>query len=64
MPTKNSRKALGYARVSTQEQALACASMDAQEFCIQSHCAANGLELVGIHRDPGKSARTLDRAGM
>lgn len=56
-------RAIGYARVSTGEQANGI-SLDAQAERIQGYAQAKGWELVDILRDDGHSAATLDRPRM
>lgn len=52
-------KAVGYVRVSTDEQSL---SPDAQIERLQSWCAAHGIELVGVYQDLGISgAAEIDK---
>src|SRR5689334_5533926 len=51
-----SRKAVGYVRVSTEEQAREGVSLDAQEFRLRAYCTAAGLELVHLVREEGVSA--------
>lgn len=59
--TKDTR-AVGYVRVSTEEQAREGYSLDAQEARIRAYCAAKGWSLVRVYRDQGKSAyRTMKR---
>jgi len=48
-------KALGYVRVSTQEQATEGVSLAAQEQRIRAYCDATGLELAGIIREEAVS---------
>jgi len=48
-------KAIGYLRVSTEEQATTGVSLAAQEERIRAYCAAAGLELAGIIREEGVS---------
>jgi DNA invertase Pin-like site-specific DNA recombinase len=57
-------RAVGYVRVSTEDQAREGISLDNQEAKIEAYVAINGLELVGIIRDEGTSGKSLDRAGM
>jgi DNA invertase Pin-like site-specific DNA recombinase len=57
-------RVIGYARVSTEEQAAGGFSLEAQEAKIRGYCGLYDLELVEIIPDPGASARTLDRPGM
>lgn len=47
-------KALGYIRVSTQEQVKGF-GLDVQERAIRAYCKANKLELVDVLRDEGRS---------
>lgn len=49
-------KAIGYARVSTEEQAAEGISLAAQLERIRSYCALNGLDLVGVITEEGISA--------
>jgi site-specific DNA recombinase len=56
-------RAIGYVRVSTEDQAKEGVSLDAQEERIRAFCFAKGWELVGIKRDEGKSAKDLKRPG-
>lgn len=49
-------RALGYVRVSTEEQAAEGVSLDAQEARIRAYCTLHGLTLAHIFRDPGVSA--------
>lgn len=48
--------ALGYSRVSTQEQAEHGVSLDAQETRIRAYCTMRGLDLVEVIVDPAVSA--------
>jgi len=48
-------KAIGYLRVSTEEQATTGVSLAAQEERIRAYCAAAGLELAAIIREEGVS---------
>jgi DNA invertase Pin-like site-specific DNA recombinase len=48
-------KAIGYVRVSTEEQAREGVSLAAQEERLRAYCAMAGLELVGILREEGVS---------
>ncbi len=50
-----SKPAIGYVRVSTEEQARAGISLDAQTERIRAYCAMSGLDLVEIIRDEGVS---------
>lgn len=57
-------KAMGYVRVSTDEQAREGISLDNQKAKIESYCTLHDLELVGIIEDAGKSGKDLNREGI
>jgi len=58
-------KLIGYVRVSTEEQAGSGISLDAQRRKIEAYCDLHdGIELVGIVEDAGRSAKSLRRPGM
>jgi site-specific DNA recombinase len=57
-------KAIGYTRVSTEEQAKEGISLFAQRTKIMAYCDLNGLDLVGIKEDAGKSGKDLKREGV
>lgn len=57
-------KAIGYVRVSTEEQAQSGVSLDAQEERIRPFCQAKGWELTKVIRDEGHSAKDLYRPGI
>jgi DNA invertase Pin-like site-specific DNA recombinase len=48
-------KAIGYCRVSTEEQAVRGVSLADQEERLRAYCAAAGLELAGVIREEGVS---------
>lgn len=52
-------KAIGYARVSSDEQAKEGVSLDAQEARIKAYATMRGLDLVAIYREEGVSAKVL-----
>ena len=54
---------IGYARVSTDEQALYGYGLDAQEAKLREHARRAGAEMVVI-RDEGSSGKTLERPGL
>ncbi|MBM3271059.1 MAG: recombinase family protein [Candidatus Sericytochromatia bacterium] len=57
-------KAIGYTRVSTQEQAAEGYSLAAQEQKIRAYADLYGLELIDLVADADASAKTLDRPGL
>lgn len=56
-------KAIGYARVSTAEQADSGLSLEAQRAKIRAYCQLHDLELVEIIED-GATGKHLDRPGV
>lgn len=50
-------KAVGYVRVSTEEQGREGVSLDAQEARIRAYAAMRGLDLVAVYREEGVSGR-------
>jgi DNA invertase Pin-like site-specific DNA recombinase len=56
--------ALGYARVSTDEQAREGVSLDAQEVRIRAYATAKGLEITDILADEGVSGKDLRRPAL
>jgi DNA invertase Pin-like site-specific DNA recombinase len=58
-------QAIGYVRVSTQEQADSGAGLDAQRAAIETETARRGWTLVAIHEDAGASGKSMDgRPGL
>jgi DNA invertase Pin-like site-specific DNA recombinase len=57
-------KAIGYVRVSTDEQAREGISLDNQREKIKAYCQLNDLQLTEILEDPGKSGKDLNREGI
>ena len=55
---------LGYARVSTDEQARDGVSLDQQIARIRAYATAKGLHLSAVLVDDGVSGKTLDRPGL
>lgn len=55
------KRAVGYARVSTTEQAEFGYSIDAQIQVIKQYCDRNGLDLVNIYVDRGISGKSLKK---
>lgn len=58
------KKAVGYIRVSTNEQAKEGVSLDNQKKKIEAYAVCKDLELVEIIEDAGKSAKNLNREGI
>jgi site-specific DNA recombinase len=58
MSTATSVRAIGYCRVSTQEQAREGVSVAAQEAAVRGYCAMRGIDLVEVVIDGGVSAST------
>ncbi len=52
--------AIGYVRVSTEEQAAEGVSLAAQKERIAAWCAANGFDLAGVFVDAGLSGKRAD----
>lgn len=60
-----SKRAVGYVRVSTEEQAREGSSLDAQRARIAAWCEVNGHELIAVHADEGLSGKRADtRPGL
>lgn len=57
-------KAVGYIRVSTEEQATQGVSLDAQKAKLEAYAGLYDIELVDIIIDAGQSAKSLDRPGL
>ena len=57
-------KAIGYVRVSTEDQAKEGVSLDNQRERIKSFCSAKEWTLERIISDAGHSAKNLDRPGI
>ena len=64
MRSGDTEKAVGYIRVSTEDQAREGISLDAQNAKIEAYAAINSLELLEIIRDGGASGKSLDREGI
>jgi DNA invertase Pin-like site-specific DNA recombinase len=60
----NRPKAIGYIRVSTEQQASDGVSLSAQREKIEAFARLYEYELVAIIEDAGASAKTLDRDGL
>ncbi len=57
-------KAIGYIRVSTEEQADSGVSLEAQRDRVESYCRAKEWELLETISDPGCSGKDLRREGI
>ena len=57
-------RAIGYVRVSTDDQVREGVSLDVQETRIRAYCEAKSWQLVSVVRDEGKSAKDLKRPGL
>lgn len=57
-------EAVGYIRVSTQDQAESGLGLAAQRARIEAYCVAKGWTLVQVHEDAGVSGKTLDRPAL
>lgn len=58
------KRAIGYGRVSTAEQAASGYGLDAQADTIRSEATRRGWELVDLVLDEGESGKSLDRPGV
>jgi DNA invertase Pin-like site-specific DNA recombinase len=57
-------KAIGYIRVSTEDQAREGISLENQEAKIRAYASINDFELVEVIRDGGASGKDLEREGV
>ena len=57
-------RAVGYARVSTEEQVQTGVTLDAHEEKIPAYCKAKEWDLIRMIRDEGYSVKDLNRPGM
>ena len=67
MPSRNghgTRRAILYARVSTDEQAKSGYSLAQQLEALREYAAREGYEIVEEICDPGQSGASLERPGM
>ena len=58
------KKAVGYVRVSTEEQAREGISLENQGAKVKAYCELNDFELLEIFTDAGLSAKNLNRPGI
>jgi DNA invertase Pin-like site-specific DNA recombinase len=63
-PSKTTSRMIGYARVSTDEQAISGLGLADQELRIREMAKPRGWRLVQMIRDEGLSAGTLERPGL
>lgn len=56
--------ALGYVRVSTDEQARDGVSLEVQRARVEAYAEAKGLKLVGVLADEGISGKSLERPAL
>jgi DNA invertase Pin-like site-specific DNA recombinase len=57
-------QAIGYVRVSSDQQAASGVSLDAQEARIRAMAVVQGVDLAEVIVDAGQSAKSLSRPGM
>jgi DNA invertase Pin-like site-specific DNA recombinase len=57
-------RVVGYARVSSDDQARSGLGMEAQEAKLREECERRGLELLELSRDDGLTGTTLERPGL
>ena len=57
-------RAIGYIRVSTEDQAKDGVSLDNQKSKIKTYCQLKDLDLIGVIEDAGISAKNLNRPGV
>jgi DNA invertase Pin-like site-specific DNA recombinase len=62
--TNGNKVAVGYVRVSTQEQVSEGVSLDAQRDKLKAYCKCSGIKLIDIKADEGLSGGTLERPGL
>lgn len=59
-----SNRAVGYARVSTEDQAKEGISLENQQWKIKAYCGLYNIELADMVVDAGQSAKDVNRDGM
>src|SRR5688572_4044244 len=62
--TNGAKTAIGYVRVSTQEQAPEGVSLDAQRDKLRAYCRLHAIKIIDIRSDEGISGSTLERPGL
>ena len=63
-PVSDPMTAIGYVRVSTEEQAGSGLGLEAQKAAVLAECERRGWRLVELVEDSGFSAKSLERPGM
>ena len=58
------QRAIGYIRVSSEDQAHNGVSLDAQRAQIEGFCRGKRWELIGVESDEGLSGKGLERPGL
>jgi site-specific DNA recombinase len=61
---RDAKRAILYARISTDEQARSGYSLSQQLEALKEYAAREGYEILDEVTDPGKSGATLDRPGL
>ena len=56
--------AVGYVRVSAEEQAASGLSLESQRVAIDTECRRRRLPLLAVYEDAGMSSNSLDRPGL
>ncbi len=62
--TNGTKVAVGYVRVSTQEQVTEGVSLDAQRDKLRAYCKCSDIKLIDIKADEGISGGALERPGL
>lgn len=62
--TNGTKTAVGYVRVSTQEQATEGVSLDAQRDRLRAYCRLHAIKLIDMKADEGISGSTLARPAL
>ncbi len=57
-------RAIGYIRVSTEEQAREGISLENQRAKIEAYCSLSDIELIEVIEDAGKSGKDMKREGV
>ena len=62
--TDTTKTAIGYVRVSTEEQVTEGVSLDVQRDKLRGYCRLHAIKLIDIKADEGISGSTLERPGL